>query len=56
MKKHEELVQDLISKICNNVITYKLPSERELVDKYQLSRFSVRKALSKLEAIGVVIL
>ncbi len=54
MKKHEELVQDLISKICNNVITYKLPSERELVDKYQLSRFSVRKALSKLEAIGIV--
>ncbi|MGR5176571.1 GntR family transcriptional regulator [Vibrio parahaemolyticus] len=54
MKKHEQLVQDLIGKICQNAITYKLPSERELVEKYQLSRFSVRKALSKLEAIGVV--
>lgn len=53
MKKHEQLVQDLISKICQGVITHKLPSERELAEKYQLSRFSIRKALSKLEAIGV---
>ncbi|GAM64070.1 transcriptional regulator [Vibrio ishigakensis] len=54
MKKYEVLVQDIVSKICQNIITDKLPSERELVEKYQLSRFSVRKALSKLEAIGMV--
>ncbi|ASJ41519.1 GntR family transcriptional regulator [Vibrio vulnificus] len=54
MKKYEELVQDIISKICQNVIDVKLPSERELAEKYDISRFSVRKALSKLEAIGIV--
>ncbi|GAM58669.1 transcriptional regulator, gntR family [Vibrio ishigakensis] len=54
MKKYEVLVQDIVSKICQNIITDKLPSERELVEKYQISRFSVRKALSKLEAIGMV--
>ena len=54
MKKHEELVQDIVSKICQNVFNSKLPSERELVEKYNVSRFSVRKALAKLEAIGIV--
>lgn len=54
MKKYEELVQDIISKICQGVITVKLLSERELAEKYELSRFSVRKALAKLEAIGVI--
>ncbi len=54
MKKFEELVQDIVSKICQNMISTKLPSERELAEKYELSRFSVRKALAKLEAIGMV--
>ena len=54
MKKYEELVQDIVSKVCQGVIRVKLPSERELAEKYELSRFSVRKALSKLEAIGIV--
>ncbi|WP_295894591.1 GntR family transcriptional regulator [uncultured Vibrio sp.] len=54
MKKFEELVQDIVSKICQNMIRTKLPSERELAEKYELSRFSVRKALAKLEAIGMV--
>lgn len=54
MKKYEELVQDIVSKVCQGVIAVKLPSERELAEKYELSRFSVRKALSKLEAIGIV--
>lgn len=54
MKKYEELVQDIISKICQNIINVKLPSERELAEKYDVSRFSVRKALAKLEAIGLV--
>lgn len=54
MKKYEELVQDIISKICQGVISVKLISERELAEKYELSRFSVRKALAKLEAIGII--
>ncbi len=54
MKKYEELVQDIVSKICQNVISVKLPPERELAEKYEVSRFSVRKALAKLEAIGIV--
>lgn len=54
MKKYEELVQDIISKICQGVITVKLLSEREIAEKYEISRFTVRKALAKLEAIGVI--
>ena len=54
MKKYEELIQDVVSKVCQGVITVKLPSERELAEKYDLSRFSVRKALAKLEAIGII--
>ncbi|OAJ93852.1 GntR family transcriptional regulator [Vibrio bivalvicida] len=54
MKKYEDLVQDIVSKVCQGVISVKLPSERDLAEKYELSRFSVRKALAKLEAIGIV--
>ncbi|MFT7559981.1 MAG: DNA-binding GntR family transcriptional regulator [Flavobacteriales bacterium] len=54
MKKYEVVVQDIISKICQNTIAYKLPSERNLTEKYKLSRFTIRKALAKLEAIGVI--
>ncbi|MCL9777473.1 GntR family transcriptional regulator [Vibrio methylphosphonaticus] len=54
MKKYEFIVQDVISKICQNVITMKLPSERELAESYEVSRFTIRKALEKLESIGIV--
>ena len=54
MKKYELIVQDIISKICQNIITLKLPSERELAEAYSVSRFTIRKALEKLEAIGIV--
>lgn len=54
MKKYEELVLDIISKICQGMITERLLSERELAEKYSISRFSVRKALAKLKAIGVI--
>lgn len=54
MKKYEELALDIISKICQGMITEKLLPERELAEKYNISRFSVRKALSKLKAIGVI--
>ncbi|ROV61732.1 GntR family transcriptional regulator [Vibrio ponticus] len=54
MKKYQQLVQDIVSKICQGTITNKLPSERELSERHDIPRFSVRKALSKLEAIGMV--
>ena len=54
MKKYELVVQDIISKICQNSISYKLPPERDLSELYGLSRFTIRKALAKLEAIGIV--
>ena len=54
MKKYESVVQDIISKICQNNINHKLPSERDLSKTYELSRFTIRKALAKLEAIGMI--
>lgn len=54
MKKYKLVVQDIISKICQNSISHKLPSERDLSEIYGLSRFTIRKALAKLEAIGIV--
>lgn len=36
------------------MITERLLSERKLAEKYSISRFSVRKALAKLKAIGVI--
>lgn len=54
MKKYELVVQDIISKICQNSISHKLPPERDLSELYGLSRFTIRKALAKLEAIGIV--
>ncbi|MFM2606933.1 GntR family transcriptional regulator [Vibrio chagasii] len=54
MKKYELVVQDIVSKICQNSINHKLPAERELSEIYGLSRFTIRKALAKLEAIGMV--
>lgn len=54
MKKYELVVQDIVSKICQNSISHKLPAERELSEIYGLSRFTIRKALAKLEAIGMV--
>ncbi len=54
MKKYELVVQDIISKICQHSINHKLPPERDLSEIYGLSRFTIRKALAKLEAIGIV--
>ncbi|WP_036817071.1 FadR/GntR family transcriptional regulator, partial [Photobacterium sanctipauli] len=54
MKKYDFVVQDILSKIYQNKISVKLPAERDLAESYAVSRFTIRKALSKLEAIGVV--
>ncbi|PLR35216.1 GntR family transcriptional regulator [Chimaeribacter coloradensis] len=56
MKKREFIAQDLLSKIYQHRDTplEKLPPERKLAEEYGVSRFTLRKALEKLVAIGAV--
>ena len=54
MKKYEFVVQDIISKISQKLISEKLPTERELSESYNVSRFTIRKALEKLQSIGII--
>ncbi|RJT26296.1 GntR family transcriptional regulator [Buttiauxella izardii] len=56
MKKKEFVIQDLLSKIYQNSDNQrrKLPPERQLALEYDVSRFTIRKALEKLVSIGVV--
>ncbi|MCC2521381.1 GntR family transcriptional regulator [Vibrio coralliilyticus] len=54
MKKYEFVVQDIISKISQKLISDKLPTERELSESYNVSRFTIRKALEKLQSIGII--
>lgn len=54
-KKTDFIVMDLISKIYQNrFFNYKLPTQRDLAYAYQVSRFTIQKALKKLRAIGLV--
>ena len=56
MKKREFIAQDLLSKIYQHRDSplEKLPPERRLAEEYGVSRFTLRKALEKLVAIGAV--
>lgn len=56
MKKKEFVIQDLLSKIYqrNDNQRRKLPPERQLALEYDVSRFTIRKALEKLVSIGVI--
>ena len=55
MKKKEFVAQDLLTKIYQNLYKdYKLPTERELALKYNVSRHTVREALKKLNNIGII--
>lgn len=55
MKKREFIVQDLLSKIYQKeYLDDKLPNQRELAKLYDVSRYTVQKAIKNLEEIGIV--
>ncbi|MGS0765439.1 FadR/GntR family transcriptional regulator [Syntrophomonas curvata] len=55
-KIYEEIVEQLTAMITGGELIPgdKLPSEREMADSLQVSRASVREALTALEAIGIL--
>ncbi|WP_263705599.1 GntR family transcriptional regulator [Shouchella tritolerans] len=56
MKKRQFVADDLLSKIYQNKYApgEKLPTERALATHYQVSRYTIRKAIKKLINIGSV--
>lgn len=55
MKKREFVVQDLLSKIYQEEFDgCKLPNQRKLAEIYNVSRFTIQKAIKNLEEIGIV--
>ena len=55
MKKKEFIAQNLLTKIYQNKYKdYKLPTERELAEIYNVSRHTIREALKKLNNIGII--
>lgn len=56
MKKYQELFKQIETDIHNEVypVGHFLPSEHQLMETYQLSRDTVRKALAQLEKEGLI--
>lgn len=55
MNKTEFIIQDLLSKIYQESFPdKKLPNQRELAQFYQVSRFTIQKAIKNLAEIGIV--
>ncbi|MCG8708326.1 GntR family transcriptional regulator [Brenneria sp. 4F2] len=56
MKKKDFIAQDLLSKIYQHAdpLPEKLPPERLLAEEYDVSRFTIRKALEKLASVGAI--
>lgn len=55
-KVYEEVIEQIKDMIYNGILKKgdKLPSERDMVEKLQVSRTSVREALRSLEIIGLI--
>lgn len=53
MKKIDFIVQDLLSKIYQNQNKL-LPNQRTLAKNYNVSRYTIQRAIKNLEEIGVV--
>lgn len=54
-KKTEFIVSDLISKIFQQkFFDNRLPTQRDLAYAYQVSRFTIQKALKRLQSIGLI--
>nr|WP_067842623.1 GntR family transcriptional regulator [Amphibacillus sediminis] len=55
MNKKEFIIQDLLSKIYQrHYPDGKLPTQRELARAYQVSRYTIQEAISKLRDIGII--
>jgi Transcriptional regulators len=55
MKKREFIAQDLISKIYQHQFpNNQLPTQRDLADKYEVSRYTIQEALKRLMDIGII--
>lgn len=55
MKKREFIAQDLISKIYQRQFSNnKLPTQRYLAAKYEVSRYTIQEALKRLTDIGII--
>ncbi|WP_334020502.1 UTRA domain-containing protein [Alteromonas sp. S015] len=54
MLLYQEIRQYLFALIAEHPELKKLPSERELLEKFQSTRITVREALTRLEAEGVI--
>lgn len=54
MQLHQQIRQYLFELMEVNSKLKKLPSERELQEKYSSTRVTIREALSKLEAEGII--
>ncbi|SFC00100.1 DNA-binding transcriptional regulator, GntR family [Alkalibacterium subtropicum] len=55
MNKREFIVQDLLSKIYQQDFKdEKLPNQRELAERYQVSRYTIQEAIKRLEEIGII--
>jgi GntR family transcriptional repressor for pyruvate dehydrogenase complex len=55
-KIYEQIIQQIKDMIADGTLKSgdKLPTERELVEKFNVSRASIREALRSLENIGIV--
>lgn len=55
MKKKEFIIHDLLSKMYQNHYSDgKLPTQRQLADFYEVSRYTIQNAITKLRDIGVI--
>ena len=55
MKKREFVVQDILSKIYQeHYPDGKLPTQRNLAEQYEVSRYTIQEAINSLSDIGVI--
>ena len=55
MKKRDFVINDLLSKIYQNYYSEgKLPTQRELANFYEVSRYTIQDAIAKLRDIGLI--
>src|SRR5690625_6623429 len=54
-RRHTRWPRDWSSDVCSSdLYTYQIPSERELMDEYYVSRSTVRKSIARLVDEGIL--